>query len=154
MKNIIDNIAVQKWTPLQLVQADYNKSKNRFYNQALSKAFGRIGYAQKMTKTKALVYFDELGYSVEVPVSWLCVSKDKMMKTVLPLYIKTVAAAKKFLTDLINNDEVYHPEDDADTIYQGTKKLFLKREADQLNNLMTDISKLKNFDPCEFILSK
>lgn len=35
------------------------------------------------------------------------------MKTIIPAAITNVAEAKAFLTDLHNNNEIYHPEDGA-----------------------------------------
>jgi len=84
------------------------------------------------------------------------------MKTVLPKSISTVEEAKVFLLALYNNNEVYHPEDDAhDIIWDGVT--VSDAEADQLNKLMNDIYSLDDytmfngkeltFDPCEFLNS-
>lgn len=80
------------------------------------------------------------------------------MKTKLPNQIKTVKEAKAFLTELIINDESYHPEDNANDVFLGTIKnergILTKAECDQLNKLMDDIYDLPNgFDPCRFILN-
>ena len=82
------------------------------------------------------------------------------MKTQLPLSISTIAEAQVFLTNLFNNGEVFHPEDDAHTVaWQGAEPS--ADECDQLNKLMNDIYALPgnnnsqdmSFDPCGFILS-
>jgi hypothetical protein len=74
------------------------------------------------------------------------------MKTVLPSSIQTVAEAKEFLTALYDNNEVYHPEDNAFDIDWKTTTVS-HEEAEQLNKLMDDIYKLKDeFDACEFLL--
>lgn len=80
------------------------------------------------------------------------------MKTQLPKEIKTIQQAEKFLTELYNNGEIYHPEDDANDCLEG---IATKEECDQLNKLMNDIYNFKGnenaqsmiFDPCEFILN-
>ncbi|HEY9361623.1 MAG TPA: hypothetical protein VIQ00_00075 [Chitinophagaceae bacterium] len=78
------------------------------------------------------------------------------MKTVLPEKITTIAEAKSFLTDLFNNNEGYHPEDDAKDIFTNDVD-----EAEKLNGLMQDIYNLEGnqnypknmvFDPCKFLL--
>jgi len=82
------------------------------------------------------------------------------MKTVLPTSINTVEEAKKFLTELHNNNETFHPEDDAHTIVWETSSP-TKEECDQINKLMSEIyafpgnedSQNMVFDPCEFLLS-
>lgn len=85
------------------------------------------------------------------------------MKTKLPDSITTVAEAKKLLADLIENNECFHPEDDAHGIMWDTAKAS-HVECDQLNKLMEDIYNLPGndgrhiepmiFDPCEFIMSQ
>jgi len=86
------------------------------------------------------------------------------MKTILPLSIDTIEAAKKFLTDLVNNNEAFHPEDDAHEIVWELPKdqqpTVLERN--RLNKLMEDIYNLKGNDgrhdnsiafcPCGFII--
>lgn len=78
------------------------------------------------------------------------------MKTALPDSINTVEEAKKFLTDLYNNGEAYHPEDSAILI-----DIFTQQEGEQLNKLMSHIYNLDGnngnhatpkFDPCKFLL--
>lgn len=71
------------------------------------------------------------------------------MKTKLPTKITSVKQAKTFLTDLFNNGESYHPEDDAnDIIKPNGKPLCTWKDAKQLNKLRDDMYQLKNFDPC------
>ena len=83
------------------------------------------------------------------------------MKTQLPKEITTIEQAKDFLTDLYNNNETYHPEDDAHDILWETFNPSYE-ERDQLNKLMDEIYDLdgnngdhKNpkFDPCEFLMN-
>lgn len=76
------------------------------------------------------------------------------MKTSLPIAIHTIAEAKKFLKELYNNNESFHPEDNAkDIITSNGKRLFTDSEADKLNALMDQIYYLKSFDPCEYIIN-
>lgn len=73
------------------------------------------------------------------------------MKTQLPLEIKTIKGAEQFLTDLYNNGESFHPEDDAhEIIWSG--KAPTESECNQLNELMDAIYQLEDFDPCEHLL--
>lgn len=76
------------------------------------------------------------------------------MKTKLPEEIKTDKQAKDFLLELISNDEVYHPEDDAGDIinFKTKENLFTEKEALLLNRLMGQIYALNSFDPCGFII--
>lgn len=84
------------------------------------------------------------------------------MKTTLPTTITTIEEAEAFLTDLYNNGESYHPEDDAhDIVWSGDIFGFPSRDdAMQLNELMHQIYALPGndgrhtdlaFDPCEFL---
>lgn len=75
------------------------------------------------------------------------------MKTVLPNAINSVEEAKQLLTDLANNNEVYHPEDDAFDIYWHTSQP-TDDEKRQLNKLMGMIYELDNFDPCDFLIDE
>ena len=84
------------------------------------------------------------------------------MKTILPASIATIDQAKQLLTDLHNNGEAYHPEDDATGIVWTDCKSPTLQECELLNKLMKDIYDLpenKNtypklsFDPCVFLLS-
>jgi len=73
------------------------------------------------------------------------------MKTAIPTNIDTIQKAKIFLSDLIKNDEEYHPEDNAhDIIWSDINPT--AKEMDQLNNAMDQIYELKNFDPCLYII--
>lgn len=85
------------------------------------------------------------------------------MKTKLPDAITSIEEAKAFLTDLYNNGESYHPEDNAHDVdwnvpHNVTVPDFA--ECEHLNKLMDDIYKLPGndniesmaFDPCEFLL--
>lgn len=83
------------------------------------------------------------------------------MKTTLPQAIETIEQAKAFLTDLYNNNEIYHPEDDAHDIVWETVNP-TEQEREQLNKLMEDIYNLDGnngnhykpkFDPCDFLLT-
>lgn len=84
--------------------------------------------------------------------------KHLNMKTKLPQSINTIDEAKNFLTNLSNNGESYHPEDDATDL---AGDIFTKEEGEKLNSLMNDIYNLEGnnsasdmvFDPCEFILN-
>lgn len=72
------------------------------------------------------------------------------MRTALPAAISNVEEAKTFLTELNNNGEVFHPEDNANELVGD---LFTKEEGDKLNKLMSEILSLESFDACDFILS-
>jgi hypothetical protein len=84
------------------------------------------------------------------------------MKTIIPETISSIEEAEKFLTDLHNNGETYHPEDDAHMIDWETVEVS-DQEKDALNNAMIDIYNLPGndgrhdssiiFDPCGFLLS-
>lgn len=81
------------------------------------------------------------------------------MKTQLPNSITTIAEAKVFLKELHDNNETYHPEDDATEIYWQTTEVS-QAETQQLNKLMSEIYILPGnegrhhdleFDPCEYL---
>lgn len=81
------------------------------------------------------------------------------MKTILPTSITTVDQAKALLLDLHNNDETFHPEDDATDINWNTT-IVSPLEAAQLNKLMADIYNVAGndgrhtallFDPCDYL---
>lgn len=77
------------------------------------------------------------------------------MKTTIPHTITSIEQAKAFLSELAANNEAYHPEDNAHTIYFGAipkNQWPNDSQRDQLNKLMNDIYKLNDFDPCEFLL--
>ena len=83
------------------------------------------------------------------------------MKTIVPLEIKTKEEAASFLIDLYKNDELYHPESDAEDIVMVDRDNFLSNvtesrlfndvEAKKLNRAMDQIYKVMH-DPCGFIL--
>lgn len=81
------------------------------------------------------------------------------MKTTLPATIRTVDEANIFLTELYNNGESFHPNDDATALVGDS---FTLKEGLHLNQLMSDIYDLPGndgdlanlaFDPCEFLLN-
>jgi hypothetical protein len=79
------------------------------------------------------------------------------MKSALPKAIKTIEEAKQFLTELYNNGEAFHPEDNAHDVEWSVPQdqQPTKEERDQLNRLMNEIyeaAKGSDFDPCEFLL--
>jgi hypothetical protein len=74
------------------------------------------------------------------------------MKTILPEHITTIEEAEKLLTDLHNNGESFHPEDDANDIIWVCEAP-TAQECDHLNVLMSDIYNLNGFDPCDFLLN-
>jgi len=73
------------------------------------------------------------------------------MKTTLPNKIETVEEAKKFLTDLYNNNEAFHPDDNAHDIIWPDKPNPSKEELDKLNELMEACYKV--CDPCEILVN-
>lgn len=82
------------------------------------------------------------------------------MKTMIPASITTLEDAKKFLTDLHNNNETYHPEDDALYVHFISIPVSERPtidECNKLNALMNSISCLQetktgSFDPCQFLI--
>lgn len=76
------------------------------------------------------------------------------MKTKLPEKIETEEQAKAFLQELINNGEIYHPEDQAEDIIFNLPfdQMPSVEDCMQLNVLMDQIYALDTFDPCEFII--
>jgi hypothetical protein len=82
------------------------------------------------------------------------------MKTNLPESITSVEEATRFLTELFNNNEAYHPEDDAfDIVWQSVNPT--EAEKRQLNKLMNQIYDLpeawspqnpNGFDPCAVLM--
>ena len=73
------------------------------------------------------------------------------MKTNLDISIQTDEQAVNFLTELHDNNESYHPEDNAhDIIWDENRPT--KTECDQLNNLMNQIYENTDVDPCEILL--
>lgn len=75
------------------------------------------------------------------------------MKTTLPNQITSELEAKKYLSNLAKNDELYHPDDPAeDIIDQNGNPLCTPEEAHKLNSLMKQVFEHLS-DPCEYILS-
>ena len=73
------------------------------------------------------------------------------MNTTLPTAIASVEEAQEFLTDLHNNNEAFHPEDDAHHVDFSTCVPAVE-ERQQLNKLMREIYELNEFDPCDFLM--
>ena len=88
------------------------------------------------------------------------IQKQIIMKTKIPDSIKTIEESKTFLTDLYNNGESFHPEDDANDCIGHIATL---EEGNKINDLMADIYNLPGNDgkhdnsiifcPCEFLLN-
>ena len=74
------------------------------------------------------------------------------MKTNLPSAINTIEEAETFLRVLHENGEAFHPDDNAHDIVWCTSAPS-RKELEQLNKLMSDISRLKDFDEYEFLLN-
>ena len=81
------------------------------------------------------------------------------LKTKLPAVITSPTEAVAFLTELYNNDEAYHPEDNAlDVEWESADPSIAERA--QLNKLMNDIYSLEGnidaqnmiCDPCLILL--
>lgn len=68
------------------------------------------------------------------------------MRTILPDSISNEEEAKKFLRELINNNESFNPEDNPHDICWQTTTLS-DVEKDKLTILMQQIWKLPGFDP-------
>lgn len=79
-----------------------------------------------------------------------------MLKTKLPDTINTIEEAKAFLTELIKNDEHFHPDDDANDINWSLPKTQMptKSQCKKLNNLMFIVTHIPGFDPYGFILKQ
>jgi hypothetical protein len=73
------------------------------------------------------------------------------MKTHLPEKIKGINHAEKFLTELYENGEAFHPDDDAHEVVWANAQVSFAEE-EKLNLLMEQISNLRGFDPCGFLL--
>jgi len=62
------------------------------------------------------------------------------MKTTLPNQITSKLEAKKYLSDLAKNDELYHPDDPAeDIIDRNRQRLFSDEEAPKMDALMKQV---------------
>ena len=69
------------------------------------------------------------------------------MKTTLPDKILNEGQAIAFLTALHDNNEAFHPQDDANDVIWNTCKP-TRKERDKLNDLMEQCYKLPGFCPC------
>ncbi len=76
------------------------------------------------------------------------------MKTNLDRTITTQDEAESFLSELFDNGESFHPEDDARNIikFATAERIFTDEEADKLNDLMSSIYEILDFDPCGYLL--
>lgn len=75
------------------------------------------------------------------------------MKTVLPQSITTAEEAKKFLQDLDNNGELFHPEDDPREIVWSCRVPTVC-ELRMLSDLMQQVLAIPEFDPFLFVQNK
>ena len=74
------------------------------------------------------------------------------MKTKIPESINSLEEAYCFLKDLVDNAEIWHPDDDAtDVIWDGTDEPPTPEEAAMLNKLMDEVRDYDP-DPCCFIM--
>lgn len=75
------------------------------------------------------------------------------MKTNINIVIATIEEAKKFLTELYENKEAYHPEDSALNIVKpgSNEPFFTKKEAKKLDALMDVMFSMPDFNPCDVI---
>jgi hypothetical protein len=84
------------------------------------------------------------------------VENNYSFKTTIPDAIKTVDEAKAFLKALWENEESYHPEDNANGIVWDDVNPSPEQRT-QLNKLRTDIYNVAKadgeFDPCEYLLA-
>jgi len=85
--------------------------------------------------------------------NWVHENKESLngLKTDLNRHIATQEDAVKFLKDLHDNNEDYHPDDDANDIRWGTCKP-TKTECENLNILMDQIRENTTIDPCGVLL--
>jgi len=76
------------------------------------------------------------------------------MITNIDITISNADEARNFLIELANNDEAYHPDDDAHEIFNidSGEASFTEKEADKLNDLMGQIFEIPDFDPYEDII--
>ena len=73
------------------------------------------------------------------------------MKTNLNRTIENEEEAKAFLQDLIDNNEAYHPDEDAqDIIFQEAE--VTQKEAHRLNVLMGQVFEVEGFDPYGYLI--
>lgn len=74
------------------------------------------------------------------------------MKTNLNIKIDTDKKAVVFMIELYNNNEYFHPEDDAhDIVWQSCDKPSYC-ECEKLNEHMSDIYSNTDIDPCAILL--
>lgn len=73
-----------------------------------------------------------------------------MLRTNVNRVIKTKEDAEAYLTELFNNGESYHPEDNAHDIIWNTASP-TSWEKKKLNRLMKQVNTIPNFDPCDFL---
>lgn len=76
------------------------------------------------------------------------------MKTILPKSINSIEDANKLLRELFENNESFHPEDDAHDVIDvhTNKEIFTEEEADKLNDLIGQMYEIDGYDPCEYLL--
>lgn len=73
------------------------------------------------------------------------------MKTNLAITIATIEQAKKFLSELNENREAYHCDDNAHSITWSMVNAPTFEECEKLNELMQAVNSLPDFDPCGFL---
>jgi len=76
------------------------------------------------------------------------------MKTKLPTSITTVAQAKAYIDQLIENGETYNFEDEAHEVSWDKKGSPTKKQRDQMNVLARQMRKLDGFDPGTYLLEQ
>jgi len=77
-----------------------------------------------------------------------------LMKTKLPKSIKTIAQAKAYIDQLIENGETYNFEDDAHEVTWAKQGGPTKKQRDQMNVLARQMDKLDGFDPNTYLLEQ
>jgi len=75
------------------------------------------------------------------------------MRTILPERIRTWGDAARFLNELIESGEIFHPDDDANDItWVGVEEQPTDDEREHLNLLMQQCRELDGFDPAGHVL--
>lgn len=74
------------------------------------------------------------------------------MQTVLPDAITSPEEADKFLTDLFNNGESFHPDDSAHEVNWDLGYIPSEEECEHLNKLMQDVLAIPGYDPYILLL--
>ena len=74
------------------------------------------------------------------------------MKTNLGIEIKTISDANKFILELFNNNELFHFDDNAEDIIWSECEP-TSEEIKQLNNLVSQLFEIENYDPFELVVS-